>query len=394
METRAARLAPRKVAMATIAALVVAVGVYAARGTRSTEASPPPNPPIPATVHTLAERKVLVWSDFSGRLQAVDSAEIRPEVGGRITAVLFKDGQAVEAGDVLFIIDPRPYEAAVAKAEANLASAKATAAYDKVELGRATIMLRSQTIAQRTYDERVNASRVADAAVKAAEAALQQASLDLDHAHVKAPISGRVGRAEITVGNLVEAGPNAPLLTRIVASRSIYADFDVDEQTYLDSVRRHAAGHQADRRIPVELSVGGDKEHIYRGEIYAFDNRIDVASGTIRARARFDNPDGALVPGMFVSVRLADGVARDALLVPERAVSFDQSKKFVYVVGPDNKVAYRAVELGKTVEAQRIVLKGLRAGDRVIVDGLQHVRPGAVVDATEAAPTRFALTDN
>ncbi|MEJ0068500.1 MAG: efflux RND transporter periplasmic adaptor subunit [Pseudomonadota bacterium] len=246
-------------------------------------------------------------------------------------------------------------------------------------------MMSSQAIAQRVYDERANASRVANAAVKAADAELKQALLDLDHAHVKAPISGRASRAEITVGNLVQTGPAAPLLTTIVSNKSIYADFDVDEQTYIDIVRGHANGRDDERRIPVQLSLQGDKGHVYQGMIYSFDNRIDVASGTIRARAKFDNADGALVPGMFVSVKLANGTERDEILIPDRAVGFDQSKKFVYVVGEGNKVAYREVELGKQVQSQRVVLKGVQAGDRVIVDGVQHVRPDVVVEAKEVA---------
>ncbi len=320
-------------------------------------------------------------------MHAVDSAEVRPEVGGRITEVLFEDGQSVKAGDILFVIDPRPYEAAVARAEANLASAVTSAAFAKVEFERAASIIASQAIPKRLYDERANTNRVANATVKMAEAALKQASLDLEHAHVKAPISGRASRAEITLGNLVQPGPGAPLLTTIVSNHSIYADFEVDEQTYIETIRDYANGRDGERRIPVQLSLHGDKKRVYDGNIYTFDNRIDAASGTIRARAKFDNSDGALVPGMFVSVRLANGREHTELLIPDRAVGFDQSKKFVYVVGDGNKVAYREVELGKQVQSQRVALKGVRPGDRVIVDGVQRVRPELVVEATESAPS-------
>ena len=241
-------------------------------------------------------------------------------------------------------------------------------------------------MAQRAYDERANANRVADAAVKMAEAELKGAALDLEHAHVVAPISGRASRAEITLGNLVQAGPGAPLLTTIVSNDTVYADFEVDEQTYVESVRDATGGREGERRIPVQLTLAGDKSHVYQGTIYSFDNRIDAASGTIRARAKFDNADRALLPGMFVSVRLAEATERNELLIPDRALGFDQSKKFVYVVGADSKVAYREVELGKRVQAQRVVLKGLQAGERVIVDGVQHVRPNTVVAGKEAAP--------
>jgi len=185
----------------------------------------------------------------------------------------------------------------------------------------------------------------------------------------------------------VQPGPGAPLLTTIVSNHSIYADFEVDEQTYIETIRDYANGRDGERRIPVQLSLHGDKKRVYDGNIYTFDNRIDAASGTIRARAKFDNSDGALVPGMFVSVRLANGREHPELLIPDRAVGFDQSKKFVYVVGDGNKVAYREVELGKQVQSQRVALKGVRPGDRVIVDGVQRVRPELVVEATESAPS-------
>ncbi|PKU23553.1 efflux RND transporter periplasmic adaptor subunit [Telmatospirillum siberiense] len=369
-----------------IVAAVIGVGVYSAQSTGASPGTAAGSPAVPVVVRTLAEQKIRAWSEFSGRLHAVDSAEIRPEVGGRIIALKFEDGQNVKAGDVLFIIDPRPYEAAVAKAEANLASARTNAAFAKLELDRAHGLQETQAIAQRVYDERANAARVANADVQAAEATLKQASLDLEHAYVRAPIAGRASRAEITLGNLVQAGPGAPLLTTVVGNQSIYADFDVDEQTYMQSVRDYASGRDQERRIPVQLSVQGDKGHLYQGTIDSFDNRLDPASGTIRARAKFDNADGALVPGMFVSVKLANGGESSELLIPARALGFDQSKKFVYVVEGDNKVAYREVELGKQIASERVALKGVQAGDRVIVDGVQHVRPNALVDPKEAAP--------
>jgi multidrug efflux system membrane fusion protein len=386
MRTTMQRVARRSAVTGAILALIIAADLYSARTPSASDNVRGARPPVHVTVQTAAPCKVRVWSEFSGRLRAVDSAEIRPEVGGRITEVLFEDGQTVNAGDVLFIIDPRPYEAAAARARANLASARSSSAYAKAELDRAAALVRSQNVAQSVYDQRANASRVADADIDAAAAQLKQADLDLEHAHVRAPISGRASRVEITLGNLVQPGPGAPLLTTIVSKQSIYADFEVDEQTFIESTRGYPSARDGERRIPVELSVQEDPSRVYRGNIYAFDNRIDVASGTIRARAKFDNADGTLVPGMFVSVKLADGVERDEILVPDRAIGFDQSKKFVYVVGEGNKVAYREVVLGKQVQSQHVVLKGVQPGDRVIVDGVQHVRPDLVVEAAEAAP--------
>jgi multidrug efflux system membrane fusion protein len=379
--------AQRTLIAGTIVALLATGGTYAVRISKAARGEALASAAIPAapvTVHTLVEQKVRIWSDFSGRLEAVDAAEIRPEVGGRITEVLFEDGQTVKAGDVLFVIDPRPYEAAVARAEANLASAKTNAAFAKVDRDRAAALVGSQTLTQREFDQRNNASRVADATIQTAEADLTRARLDLEHAHVVAPISGRVSRPEITVGNLVQAGPGAPLLTAIVSNDTIYAGFEVDEQTYIESVRGTANERDQERRIPVQLTLPGDKGHVYHGTIYSFDNRIDPASGTIRARAKFDNADGALLPGMFVTARLAEGAERKELLIPERALGFDQNKKFVYVVGADNKVAYREVELGKQVQSQRVVLKGVQAGDRIVVDGVQRLRPNTAVVAEEA----------
>lgn len=363
---------------------VVATGgaLYLGRGTKPSQAAPD-MPPVPVTVQTLQLEKLRVWTEFSGRLRAVDSVELRPQVSGRITAVRFEDGQHVKAGDILFVIDPRPYEAAVARARANLASAQTNAAFAKVEFERAASMIKSQVIPQRVYDERANAQRVANATLESAVAQLKQAELDLEYAHVRAPISGRASRAEITVGNLVQAGPGAPLLTTIVGNHSIYVDFEVDERTYVE-IAGGAQRREDERRIPVQLSLPGENGRTYEGHVHSFDNHIDVATGTIRTRAKFDNSDGSLVPGMFANVRLASAAERDLLLIPERAIGFDQSKKFVFVVGDDNKVAYREVELGKQVQAQRIALKGVQVGDRVIVDGVQKVRPNAIVSPQEA----------
>lgn len=344
---------------------------------------------VPVTVQTVRPQHVNPWSEFSGRIDAVDYVEIRPEVSGRITEIRFHDGQQVKAGDVLFVIDPRPYQAAVAKAKADLASAENNARLARIELERGNRLIKAQALAQESLDQRVNADGVAQAAVQSARAALSQAALDVDHAYVKAPISGRVSRAEITLGNLVQTAPSAPLLTSIVSDNGVYADFDVDEQTYLSSVHDRARSADQEKKIPVELTVQGDSDHVYRGSIESFDNHIATGSGTIRARARFANQDGGLVPGMFVTVRLGGGALNNALLVPERAVGNDQSKRFVFVVGTDNKVQYRQVRLGQTVDGERIVLSGLTPGERVVVDGLQRLGPGVAV-APEPARTAAA----
>src|SRR5258706_653796 len=376
----------RETLTSSVAAIALGRGGAALRYLSDASAQPKmavENPDVPVGVLTVAAGNVRVWSEFSGRLNAVDYAEIRPEVSGRIAQVRFRDGQTVKAGDILFVIDPRPFEAALAKAQANLASAQTNAEFANTELDRATNLVKEQAIAQRLYDERANAKRVADAAVQAAGAELKQAELDIDHAYVKAPITGRLSRAEVTAGNLVQAGPNAPVLTSIVSSDGIYAGFEVDEQTFMKSIRADADTADKEHKIPVELTVQGDASHAYKGTIYSFDNRINTASGTIRARAKFDNKDASLVPGMFVSVKLGTSPKSQVLLIPERAVGNDQNKKFIYVVGADDKGAYREVSLGQQVNGGRIVLSGLQAGERVVVDGLQHIAPDVKVQAKE-----------
>jgi multidrug efflux system membrane fusion protein len=357
------------------------------------------NEAVAVSVRTVAPEDVRIWSEFSGRMNAVDSAEIRPEVGGRITQILFKDGQTVKAGDPLFVIDPRPYEAALAKAKADLQSARANAALAQSQFARAASLVKTQAVSKSTYDQRANTRDIALANIQVAEAALEQAQIAVDHAYVKAPISGRVSRPEITLGNLVEPGAGAPILASIISNDGIYADFEVDEQTYLKSVHASAGTHAQEQAIPVELKLSEDDGHVYKGSIYSFDNRIDTRSGTIRARAKFANEDGSLVPGMFVTVRLGSGVSHNSLLVPERAVGTDQSKRFVYVVEDGNKAASREVDLGAQIGSQRIVLSGLNAGERVIVDGLQHVTPGSIVQiqksvADAASPAEAAVELN
>lgn len=339
---------------------------------------------VPVVTQVVNAQDVRVWSEFSGKLVAVDAAQIRPEVSGRITEIRFTDGQQVKKGDIIYVIDPRPFEADVAKAEANLASARTNASFAKTEMDRAEGLIKTKAIAQRIYDERATASKVASANVQSAEAELKQAKLDLEHAYVRAPISGKISRAEITVGNLVQAGANAPLLTTIVANDEVYADFDVDENTYVQAIRAQQQAGETESAIPVTLSLRGDDSE-YRGTLQSFDNRIDERSGTIRARAKFDNEDGGLIPGMFASVSMVTNTQPGALLVPERAIGTDQNKKYVYVVSDGNKVAYREVTLGASVEGGRIVTSGISAGEQVIVDGVQHVHPDSVVTPTPAS---------
>ena len=363
-----------------VASVALGAGVIAKNGYEARAGTVPTGlGGVAVTVVRLETPAVSPFAEFSGRINAVDYAEIRPQVSGRITEIRFHDGEHVNAGDVLLVIDPRPYQAAVDKAQADLQTAMNNAKFAKVERDRGSQLVKSNYLSQETFDQRTNADEVAKAAVQFAQAALETAQINLDYAYVKAPISGRVSRAEITLGNLVGApGSQPPVLTSIVSDNGAYADFEVDEQTYLGNVRNYGQSHEEQQKIPVDVVVrGGD--HVYRGHIYSFDNRIDSGSGSIRARARFDNADGSLIPGMFVSVRMGSGAIDDALLVPESAIGNDQSKRFVFVVGDGNKAEYRTVELGPQIDGNRVIRTGLKVGDRVILDRLQRLAPGAPV---------------
>ena len=383
----AARKGRRYAGLAALVAGLAVVGWTATHFFNHAGGAKPPaaaaSAPVPVGVQTVASQTLRLWNDFSGRLRAVDSADIRPEVGGRITEVRFHDGQSVRAGDVLLVIEPQPYEAAEARAQARVASAKAALQLAAANHERNVGLLRTKVISQSDFDTTDSANQAAAANLLAAEADLKTARVDLDHAYVKAPIAGRVSRAELTVGNLVMNGAGAPLLTSIVSEDGIYADFEVDEQTYLETIRDTANGNAQEAQIPVEVTTPGEAGRTYKGFVQNFDNRLDPASGTIRVRAKFPNADASLVPGMFVSVRLASSRERDLMLIPERAVGYDQSKKFVYAVTPANTVAYREVELGRALGGQRVVLKGVQPGERVVVDGLQRVRADATVTPKE-----------
>lgn len=375
----------------TYAAIAILTGIasvhYVSGVVAATPAAVPPAPAVDIVV--LQPQEIRSWAEFSGRLAPVESAAIKPLVGGTIQKVLFTEGQQVKKGEPLFVIDPRPHQASVQRAQAQLATAQSRAKLAQDELTRAEQLIGAKLVSQSVYDSALSAHQVAQADVKQADAALNQAKLDLEYAHISAPISGRVGRAELTVGNVVDAGVNAPVLTQIVANDKLYAEFNVDEATYVQLVR-NTKDVQA---MPVKLSLAGDKEAGYEGHIYAFDNRLDTNSGTIRARAIFDNKDGALTAGMFANVRLGSAEKVQALLVPERAIGTNQSKKYVLVVDETNTANYREVTLGDHYQGQRVIQVGVNAGEKVIVNGLSHVRPKSVVNPTVAVAKKVDEED-
>ena len=367
---------------AVIIATVAGAGYYfenrQANASAANEETMQGPPATPVAIELVDAKPVQIWKDYSARLEAVEFAEIRPQVSGRIAEIRFKDGQDIEQGDVIYVIDPRPYKAAVNQTQAELNAARNQASLTKKELSRAEELIKTNAISERILDERNSAHKVAAASVQAAQARLDMAKINLDYAYVKAPISGRLGRAEIKVGNLVEAGSNAPMLTSIVSTQGIYADFEVDEQTYLKYIRSAAQDRDAENQIPVQLSLSGDSQH-YDGFIYSFDNQIDVTSGTIRARAMFANEDATLLPGMFANVKMGTPLVQTEILVDERAISTDQDRKFVYVVNDQAMAEYREVRIGNAQNGKRIITSGLESGDRVITSGLMKLRPGMPV---------------
>ena len=316
----------------------------------------------PVDVAPVINRPIVDWQRYSGRLEAIDRVDIRPLVSGTLTQVHFKDGALVKKGDLLFTIDPRPYEAQVERAEAS-------AAYTAADLARAKRLLAENAIARRDYDQKESDAR-------AAAAALKTARINLGYTRIVAPIDGRVSRAEVTQGNVVSAGASSAVLTTIVSVARMYASFNVDEQTFLRYVDRSRAQGAP---VPVQMGLADEEGYPREGVVASVDNRLDPTSGTIRVRAVFDNRDGLMLPGLYARVRLGGSAPHDAVLVDEKAIGTDQDKRYVLVLDKANHADYRAVQLGASVGTLRVVTHGLAAGERIVVGGLQRVRPGDVV---------------
>jgi multidrug efflux system membrane fusion protein len=345
-------------------------------------AAPVQAPAIPVTVAMVEARDITTWEEFSGRLEAVDRVEIRSRVDGAIQSVNFREGALVKAGDLLFTIDPAPYQAAVAQAQGQVASAKAKLDLARLQFERARKLSESKAISQSDMDQRQNAVTEAEAGMMTAQAALQTVNLELGYTEVRAPVAGRVGKVEITVGNLVAAGSTSLALTTLMSVDPIYASFNASEEIVtkaLAELPSVSGASPAIEQIPVEIGTLADSDTPTRGKLQLIDNQVDAASGTISVRAVFDNPGGKLIPGQFVKVRMGQPKAEPKILVSERAIGTDQDKKFVFVVDAENKVVYRPIQLGGMAEGQRVVESGLKAGDRIVVNGLQRIRPGAIV---------------
>lgn len=387
--SRFRKILARTLASVAIVGAVAAAGSLATghyfRAAQATSGAAAPEQAVSVTIAVVEPRQTGLWDDFSGRLEAVNRVELRPRVAGALLATNFTEGALVKAGDVLFRIDPAPYAAEVDKAQAQLEAAKARVVFTAAELERGQALVGSNVVTRRDFDQRDNANREAIANVKAAEATLQTAKLNLDYTEVRAPVDGRVGKFEVTVGNLVAAGTSSPVLTSLVSVNPIYASFDADEDVVLRALATiaDASGKRGNLdQIPVEMSTSDGTTA--KGHIQLIDNLVNGQSGTIRVRATFKNDEGRLIPGQFARLRMGQPKKQTLVLVDERAVGTDQDKKFVMVVGPDNRAAYRAITLGGAVDGLRIVTSGLQSGDRVVVNGLQRVRPGALLKSEVA----------
>jgi RND family efflux transporter MFP subunit len=358
-------------------------------------------PPPKVTVATPVKRMLTDFDEYVGRFAAVDSVEVRARVSGYLDSVDFKDGQMVKTGDLLFTIDKRSFKNAVDQARANLATTKSNLAYAKSDLERGQSLVTQKTITEQIFEQRAQAFRNAQASVSGAEAALRQAELDLGFTELRAPINGRIGARQVSPGNLVTGGTagNTTLLATIVSTDPIYFDFTFDEASYLRYERLGKDGSDvASRRggVEVTLKVIDESGFPHKGRMDFVNNVINTSTGTILARAVFDNPNGVFTPGMFGRIRVPASPPYEALLVPDKAIGSEQTRKYVFVVGSDNKAAERYVTLGQTTSDNlRVIKSGLKPDDRVIVDGLMRVRTGQKVTPQEksakpAAPAKAA----
>ncbi len=344
------------------------------------EAAEAPAAPPPVQAAKVVSKPVTEFDEFTGRFEAVERVEVRPRVSGYVMATRFEQGHQVKKGDILYVIDARPYQATLKHAQAELTRARTLAALAESERARATKLIEKRAISQEEFDARTSVTEQASANFQAAEAAVESAALDLSFTEVRAPISGLVGRAEITAGNLVAAGQT--LLTTVVSIDPIYVSFDGDEQVYLKYVGLDLRGElksSRNARNPVWAGLADEQGHPHEGVMVFLDNELDPATGTIHARGLFKNADRRFTPGMFARVKLIGSGKYDALLINDSAIGTDQSVKFVLRVGADNKIEYTPVKLGPLVDGLRVVREGLKQNDVIVVKGLQQVRPGMPV---------------
>ncbi|KNZ34437.1 MAG: hypothetical protein AD742_01985 [Methylibium sp. NZG] len=366
--------------MATSVTLLAAA-LLAGCDTSVAQGGPPMAPPVgvaPAVQRSLGET-----DEFTGRLEATDTVDVRSRVPGTLDKVHFREGQEVAKGALLFTIDSRAFNAELARVQAQLASARSAAELAGTEFARSQKLLEQRAVSQQEFDQANASVRNTKSAVAAAEAAVASARLNVEYSRIRAPLAGRASRANVSVGNLVNAGD--PVLTTLVSQDKVYAYFDISESAFLKYGRLARGDGKTGPALPVQMGLSNEAALPHKGVVDFVDNRLTPSTGGIRARAVFDNPQRQFTPGLFVRLRIAAGAPVPTILVPDRAVGTDQSKRFVMVVGADKTAQYREITPGPLVDGMRVVASGLKAGELVVVSGLQRVRPGAPV-ATELLP--------
>ncbi len=376
-----------------LAAVVVSAAVAGCDQGGTTQAQPQKGPPPPGvTASKPLQREIVEWDEYTGRFDAVETVEIRARVSGYLTEVHFKDGQAVKQGDLLFVIDPRPFERALEQAQAELLQAQTKEQNSNLDVVRGKPLVERRIISEKTFDDRESLVREARAAVKVAEAKVKTAELELSFARMTSPISGRISRAMVTAGNWISAGSVAgtTLLTTIVSQDPIYIYFDVSENNYIKYKRLAERGESsaaAELGAPVEIALPDERGFPHKARLDFLDNRLDQGTGTLRARAVMSNQSGLFSPGLFGRVRVTGTPRYTAVLVPDEAIGTDQTNKFVYAVGEDGTVSRKSIALGPMHQGLRVVREGLSGEEWVITRGLQRARPGLKV-----APKRETLT--
>jgi multidrug efflux system membrane fusion protein len=383
---------PHRPAAATLAWLLAVLWLLQLQACGSPAGQDPtakPPPPVPVKAAAPLQKEVTEWDEYTGRIEALESVEIRARASGYLDRVNFKDGDRVKKGDLLFVIDQRPYRVELSRTEAELERARTRVELARNSLERAEHLRKSKAISEEDYDGRSKGLREASAAVKSAAAAVQTARLNLDFTEVRAPIGGRIGRELITVGNLVKA--DETLLTSIVSTDPVYVYVDADERAVLRYRRLVAAGQRASARtsrIPAELALLDETGFPHQGYLDYVEPRMDAGTGTLRVRGVFPNPSELLSPGLFARLRVHAGAPRPALLIPERAIGTDQGQKFVWIAKNDGAIEYRRIVPGPQYGSLRAVAEGLEPDDQVIVEGIAKLRPGVKVQAE-----RIAVTD-
>ncbi|MDD1011318.1 efflux RND transporter periplasmic adaptor subunit [Pseudomonas shahriarae] len=377
--------------LAAVAAAVAVFGVGAVLLSDGSEVHAEAAAMLPVIKYqTALQRSVSDTQDYTGRLEAVDVVDVRPRVPGTLMTVHFKPGQLVRQGDLLFTLDPAPYETHVNQAQANLAAAQTRVRLAETDQARGRKLIASNAIAQREFDALDNAARETAAALKGVQAALAHAQLQLGYTQIRAPISGRISRAEITAGNVLGAGGDAAPLTRIVSSDKLYASFNVDEQSYLRII---APSLREGKQPVIKVGLASENNFPHPATLEAIDNRMDSRSGTVRVRARIDQASPEMLPGLQARVRLQGGLQYDAVMVNDSVIGTDQDRKYVLIVNAQNKVERRFVEVGMQQGRERVVRSGIEAGTKVINDGAYRVTPGSAVNAVADDATQAAIND-